>query len=569
MINFNIKTNSNGEQILTTSVTGDALLNCPQLNKGTAFTQLERHQFGLLGKLPLHVETIEEQLQRAYAQYQSYETPKQKNIFLHELYNTNQVLFFKLVKNYLEEMTPIIYTPHVATACQTFSNEFRRPQGLYISYPEQEHLAEIIDNRPIKDVDLIVVTDGERILGIGDQGVGGMGIPVGKLMLYSLFGGINPLRTLPIVLDVGTNNEKLLQNPHYLGWRNPRISGEKYDKFIEKFVKAVKEKLPNVFLQWEDFGRDNAARNLEKYRKTLCSFNDDIQGTAVVTLSALLAAVKTIGQKISQQRIAILGAGSAAIGVANLIHQGMVREGLSAKEAQQNFWVIDINGLLTDKSTELSPQQKFYARNHAETAKWQVNNPQRITLAEVVKEIKPTILLGFSTAGGAFTESIVREMSQHVEHPIIFPLSNPTSSCEAIPEDLIKWTDGKALIATGSPFAPVIYKEKTYTIAQCNNSFVFPGIGLGTIVSKAKEVSDEMLWSASQTLLHEAPSLHDNLAPLLPPITQAAAVARKIGLAVATQAINEDLARIDNTADLQKLIEEYYWNAAYLPLALK
>jgi malate dehydrogenase (oxaloacetate-decarboxylating) len=539
---------------LKISLQGDALLNCNLLNKGTAFTQEERHQLHLLGRLPLRVEEIEEQVARVYAQFQSLTSPKQQNIFLTDLYGTNQTLFFKLVAAHIEEMTPVIYTPHVATACQTFSEEFRRPYGLYISYPEKDHIAEMLDNRLTKDVDLIVVTDGERILGIGDQGVGGIGIPVGKLILYSLFGGIDPKRTLPIVLDVGTNNAQRLENPLYLGWRNPRITGKQYDEFIEAFVTAVKQKLPNVFLQWEDFGKDNAAKNLTKYRNQICSFNDDIQGTAVVTLGALLASIKTIKQKVSAQRIVMLGAGSASVGIAELICQAMMREGMSEKQAHQNFWLINATGLVTTKSHKLSPQQQPFARDDSEI----------ISFADVVKMVKPTVLIGCSTVGGAFTKEIVCTMANHVERPIIFPLSNPTANCEALPEDLIHWTDGKALIATGSPFAPVTYKGKTFITAQCNNAFVFPGIGLGTIVAQAKQVSDEMLWAASQALLNEAPSLNDPHAPLLPAIANAPAIARKIAYAVAQQAIKEGLAGIDANADIQTLIDNHYWQPEYV-----
>jgi malate dehydrogenase (oxaloacetate-decarboxylating) len=566
MSNYKIKNDSANKQHIETTLKSDELLNNPHLNKGTAFTKEERKKFKLLGKLPSRVETLNEQVIRSYAQLKSYTDLNQKNIFLNELYNTNQVLFYKLASNNIEEITPLLYTPQVAVSCQTFSNEFRRPHGLYIPYSNKEHIAEIIDNRPYKDVELIVVTDGERILGIGDQGVGGIGIPIGKLMLYSLFGRINPAKTLPIILDVGTNNKNLLNDPIYLGWRHKRISGKKYTDFIDDFVSVLKQKLPNVLLQWEDFGKANAPVLLERYRKKICSFNDDIQGTAVVTLAAILAAIKTSKQKLKDQRIVILGAGSASVGIANLITTGMKREGLNASKAHKQFWLLGRNGLITQASKDTSNTQKPYLRKEKENENWDVKNKKAISLLEVVKNVKPTILIGCSTAANTFTKEIVKEMAKHIKQPIILPLSNPTANSEASPSDLIKWTDGRALIATGSPFKPVIHKNKKYVIAQCNNALAFPGIGLGVIASRAKKVSDEMLWSAVEALYKEAPCLKNRNKPLLPSIKDASYVANKIGKKVAKTALKNGLSPLPTDTNITTLVNKTIWKIDYRKL---
>jgi len=497
------------------------ILNNSLLNKGTAFTQQERQDLNLLGRLPFKVETLDEQVIRAYAQLCSYNNPKHKNIFLHDLYNTNQTLFYQLATAYIEEIVPLIYTPHVAANCQNFSHEFRAPCGLYIAYPNQDYMAQILDNRPNSAVDLIVVTDGERILGIGDQGVGGIGIPIGKLMLYTLLSGIDPAKTLPIVLDVGTNNSKLLQDPMYLGWRHPRIMGAAYYDFIDNFIQTLKQKLPNVVLQWEDFGRTNAAPLLAKYREQICSFNDDIQGTAVVALAAMRAAVEANKQQFNEQRIVVLGAGSAAIGIANLIS--------SYLKTSANIWLLDEFGLITEKSENIIASQIPYLRKISDISDWSIEKIlKNITLLDVVKNVKPTILIGCSTAAGAFSQEIVQEMAKHIARPIILPLSNPTANCEATPKDLINWTDGNVLIATGSPFEPVIYKNKKHVISQCNNALAFPGIGLAAITNKSKEISDEMLWSVVEIIYQEAPVLKNPDAPLLPSIKDAAQIANKI-----------------------------------------
>ncbi len=561
MINYKIRLDS-GERILETNLSGEQLLHLPQLNKGSAFTAQERRDFGLLGRLPCRVESLDEQVDRAYAQFSRLATPEEKAVFISELYNINQVLVYKMISEHVMEMTPIVYTPHVATTVSTFSNEFRKPRGLYISYEDRDSIEEILENRAT-ETDMIVVTDGERILGIGDQGVGGIGIPIGKLMLYSLFGGIDPMKTLPIVLDVGTNNQEHLDDPRYLGWRHPRISREEYDKFIAKFVAALNKKLPGVFLQWEDFSKNNAPRILREYRDKICSFNDDIQGTAAVTLAALLAAFKANGTKLTGQRFVILGAGSASTGIADLIVSGMVRAGMSEQDARRCFWILNSKGLITEKSENMIPSQTPYLRDSNELANWELTDANKVTLLDVVKNVKPTVLIGCSTVPGSFTEEIIKEMASHVDKPIIFPLSNPTSKCEALPVDIINWTDGKALVATGSPFDPVIYKGNTYSIAQCNNALTFPGIGLGTVASKATRISDEMIWVACESLHNKVASSNDSTKPLLPSISEGADAAKEIGYAVAEQARKEGLATVPDDVDIRTLVDERIWKPQY------
>lgn len=545
---------------------GKPLLTIPQLNKGTAFSETERHEFELLGKLPAYVETLEQQVKRAYLQYQAYADNLQKNIYLNNLHDKNQVLFYKLVSSYLTEILPVIYTPIVGTAVKEYSREFRQARGLYIAHTYRDEIDTILDNRSNPNIDLIVVTDGEGVLGIGDQGVGAMDIPIAKLMVYTLCAGINPLRTLPIMLDAGTNNQKLLDDPLYLGLRHKRIEGADYDDFIAKFVAAVKRKFPNVFLHWEDFGRHNAKRNLDLYRKEICSFNDDIEGTGIVTLAALLAAIKATGSSIKEQRIVMFGAGSASVGIADQISSAMQHEGLSAQEARRCFWLLDRSGLLIDDATSLTPHQRHYARPRTETADWQLSIPPQVNLFDVVKNIKPTILIGCSTQGGAFNEVIVREMCAHVARPIIFPLSNPNENSEATPKDLFNWSDGKALVATGSPFPDIKHNGHTHRIAQCNNALAFPGLGLGILAVQATQVTDEMLWAACEAMFKHSPVLKDPRAPLLPSINEARQVTREIAIAVALQAKRENLvANTIKAEDIPALIDEQIWEPHYVP----
>jgi len=567
MLDFKLIKDESGEYI-ETSIAGKLLLNSAALNKGTAFTENERSVFGLLGKLPAQVETLAEQVRRAYCQFQSYATMLQKHIYLNNLHDKNQVLFYRLISDHLVEMLPCIYTPIVGTAVKEYSREFRQARGLYIAYPYRDKIPEILDNRSHPEIDLIVVTDGEGVLGIGDQGIGGMDIPIAKLMVYTLCAGINPLRTLPILLDVGTDNETLLTDPLYLGLRHARIRGAEYDAFIDQFVTAVQTKFPQVFLHWEDFGRINARRVLDHYKNQLCSFNDDIQGTGAVTLAAVLAAIKAAHSSIEKQRIVIFGAGTAGTGIADQICAAMVRAGLSETQARQRFWLVDRPGLLINNMTDLTSAQLPYAREADEVAKWQVLSPAGINLYDTVKQVQPTILIGCSSQGGAFTQEIIRKMAKHQAHPIIFPLSNPTEHAEATPEHILQWTDGKALVATGSPFDDINFKGRTLKIAQCNNALVFPGLGLGVLAVKAKRLTDQMLWVATQVLAENAPVLQDSHAPVLPLIHDARKMARKIALAVARQAQHEGLAQLEVT-QLEQRIDDLMWQPHYVPLKRK
>lgn len=567
MLDFSLITDpQTGEEKILTSLAGKPLLSTPQLNKGTAFNYEERHAFHLLGKLPSRVETLEEQVQRCYKQFLSYTTPLKRNVFLNELHDTNHVLFYRLVQQYLAEMLPTIYTPIVGTAVKEFSTEFRRPRGLYISCNEQDFIEEMLDNRSNPEIDLIVVTDGEGVLGIGDQGIGGMDIPIAKLMVYTLCGGIDPSRTLPILLDVGTNNEKLLADPLYLGLRHQRLQGEDYDKFIARFVTTVKKKFPHVFLHWEDFGRDNARRNLEHYQNELCTFNDDMQGTGVVTLAALIAAVKVNGQALKDQRIVVFGGGTAGTGISDQIVDALMREGLTRVEAQQCFWMIDKPGLLTQDMSQLTKFQAVYARNPAELTGWTLSHGSAINLIDVIHNVKPTVLIGCSAVPGAFTEEAIRAMASYQEKPIILPLSNPTERCEAQPKDLLDWTDGRVMLATGSPFEPIVYNGVELRIAQCNNAFVFPGLGLGLITVKAKHLSDDTLWAACQALVSCSPALKNPVAPLLPALSDARDIAKVIAVAVAKQVISEGSAENIPTGDLAAHIEQGMWQPHYIPL---
>lgn len=564
MLNY-MTTTEDGAKCLKTNITGKALMSIPQLNKGTAFTEVERKTFGLEGKLPMHVETLDEQVKRAYQQFKSYSKELNRNIFLNTLLHTNVTLFFSLVKAHIKEMLPTLYTPIVGTAVQTFNQTFVQSRGLYISYPQMQEMRKIIRNRSHKNIELIVASDGEGVLGIGDQGVGAMDIAIAKLSVYTIFAGVNPLNTLPIMLDVGTDNEALLNDPMYLGWRHPRIKGEKYLKFMDEFVKIAKEELPDVFMHWEDFGRDSGYATLERYRKQISSFNDDIQGTGVVTLAALLSAIKTTGTPLTEQTIVVFGAGTAGMGVTDNLCQAMVRAGLSEDEARSRFYLVDRFGLLAEGGTDITPPQQPYLRTQAELGTWQVADANCITLQETVEQVKPTVLIGCSTQSGAFTKDIIQFMADQVERPIIFPLSNPTSRAEATPADIIEWTRNKALIATGSPFDDVEYHGKKIPIAQCNNYLAFPGIGVGVMAVKAREVTDTMLAAASDALSEFSAS---STTMLLPTIADAAKASRVVARAVALKAIEEGLNQTGDASSLDDLLDKMIWEPEYLPYEL-
>ena len=544
---------------------GMDLLNRQLLNKSTAFTVEERSKFGLHGLLPPQVETLEEQVVRAYEAYQRKDDDLERHIYLRALQDTNEVLFYRLLLDHIEEMTPMVYTPVVALACQQFSHIYRKPRGLFISYPLRDSIPALLRNRPSPNVDVIVVTDGERILGIGDQGAGGLGIPIGKLSLYTLIGGIRPERTLPIVLDVGTNNAERLKDPEYLGWRHERITGQAYFDFVDQFVQAVKQELPGTCLQWEDFATPHARPILQRYRNELLTFNDDIQGTAAVALGAVLGAVKVTGKRLKDQEIVMLGAGSAGIGVADGLRGAMKGEGLSELEARSHFWVVDKNGLLHTGREDLSLEQSVYAQPGDRVSGWPRTSNGQIGLAEVMEKIEATILIGLSTVGGAFSEPIVREMARKVQRPIIFPLSNPTDKSEAKADDLIRWTDGRALVATGSPFAPVSYGGRTIPIAQCNNVFIFPAMGLGVVASGATRVTDTMMLAAARTLGGNSPALKDSFASLLPPLTDIRRVATEIAIAVGIEAQKEGVAPKLAEDELRRRVIAAQWTPAYAP----
>lgn len=554
----------NRKNQIATKLKGKQLIANPLLNKGTAFSAEERERLNLLGLIPSHVETIEEQLQRAYASFLRKESVLERYSYLRQLQDTNETLFYALLERYSAEMLPVVYTPGVGEACLEFHRVYEnRLRGLYISYPDRDRIDEMLCHLSMEEVKIIVVTDGERILGLGDLGASGMGIPIGKISLYTSCGGINPAYALPIVLDNGTDNEERLKDPLYLGWRHPRVRGSAYDEFIEKFVTAVHKRYPKAMIQWEDFSKDHAHMLLERYRERVPSFNDDIQGTAAVTLAGLMSAVRAEGSSMSEQQVVILGAGSAATGIAHEIASVMKLEGLSDEEAFGRIWLISTEGLLTEARAHAKPFQKPYLQPLSKIANWDVADPRHIGLYEVVKHVRPTILIGVSTSFGAFTEQIVKEMARHVKRPIIFPLSNPFSRCEATPEDLITWTEGRALIATGTKFPDVLYKGKNYHIGQCNNYYIFPGVGLGVISSEASRVTDGMFIAAANALSEMSPALKIPGASLFPDPKEIRNVSKRIAFVVGKQAGEEGVAPKKSDKELNDAISGNFWLPVY------
>ncbi len=508
--------------------------------------------------LPPYVETLDEQVARAYKAFQRKDDDLERHIYLRALQDTNEVLFYRLVLDHIEEMTPIVYTPVVAFGCQQFSQIYRRPRGLFISYPRRDSIPALLRNRPNPEVDVIVVTDGERILGIGDQGIGGLGIPIGKLSLYTLIGGIHPARTLPIMLDVGTNNTERLRDPEYLGWRHERVTGQDYFDFVDQFVQALKQELPGTCLQWEDFASIHARPILERYRDELLTFNDDIQGTAAAALGAILSAIHVTGTSLKEQQIVLLGAGSASIGVSDYLRAAMVADGLSEREARSRFWIVDHAGLLHTGRTDLRPEQRVYAQPPDRVAHWEC-----LGLAQVVRRVDATILIGLSTAFGAFTEPIVREMACKTARPIILPLSNPTEKAEATAHDLIYWTEGRALVATGSPSRPVIYGGRTIPIAQCNNVYIFPAMGLGLVASCANRVTDGMVLAAARALAGNSPACLHPDATLLPRLRDLREVAVEIAMAIGLAAQRDGVAPPMSAERLRQRVIGSQWTPAY------
>ena len=541
---------------------GPNLLETPLLNKGSAFSQSERENFNLNGLLPPRFETIEEQVERCYQQYSSFKDNLNKHIYLRAIQDNNETLYYRLVRDHLEEMMPIIYTPTVGDACEKFSDIYRSSRGLFISYEERHNIDDILRNATKGKVKVIVVTDGERILGLGDQGIGGMGIPIGKLSLYTVCGGISPAYTLPVMLDVGTNNEKLLADPMYMGARHKRINQEQYDEFLDLFIKAVKRRWPNVLLQFEDFAQPNAMPLLKRYKDTICSFNDDIQGTAAVTVGSLLAACRVKNVKLSDQKVVFVGAGSAGCGIAEQIISQMVSEGISDEQARSQVYMVDRFGLLTEGMEGLRDFQAALVQQKDALTDWQYSG-DFASLLDVMHCAKPDILIGVSGQPGLFTEQVIKAMHAGCEQPIIFPLSNPSRQVEAHPKDVIEWTNGQAIVATGSPFGEVEYNGEKFIIPQCNNSYIFPGIGLGVIAAKAKRITDAMLMVSSEMLAEASPRANTGKGSLLPALVEIEPLSKKIAFAVAKKAMEEGVALEMSDEAILKAIEKNYWYPEY------
>jgi malate dehydrogenase (oxaloacetate-decarboxylating) len=540
---------------------GLAVLEDPLTNKGTAFSEEERSELGLRGLLPAVVETLEQQVLRRYQAYQKQPTNIARHINLRALQDTNETLFYRLVSDHTEEMLPILYTPTVGLACQYFSEIYRRPRGLFISYADRARIGELLHNRPRREVDVIVVTDGQRVLGLGDQGTGGMGIPIGKLSLYTALGGIDPARTLPVLLDVGTDNAELLDDPVYLGWRHRRIGGADYDDFIDRFVQAVRAELPDVLVQWEDFATPHALPILERYRDQLLTFNDDIQGTAAVVLAALSAGAAANASRLREQTVVMLGAGSAGIGVCEQVVRSMVADGLSEQDARAKICVLDINGVLTTDRQDLDPAQRRLAVPPGSVPSGEPGRPADLT--DAIDAMHPTALIGLSTATGAFTEQVVRRMAAHAKRPIIMPLSNPTSRSEARPQDLADWTEGRALVATGSPFAPMQVGGASIPVAQSNNIYIFPGVGLAVTAVRATRVTDAMITAAAAAVGDAATIRRDAHGTLLPDRAQLADTARVVASAVAKAAVADGVAPALTDDQIDQAIHHTRWLPRY------
>ncbi len=539
------------------------ILNDPLLNKGSAFSEEERNELNLNGFLPYHVSTMEEQLKRRYENFCELPSRLAKYSFLSTLQNRNEILYFRFILDHVEEMLPLIYTPTVGDVSIHFSLLYNQHRGIYISFPLRDQMETIIASIPFDDIEVVVVTDGERILGLGDWGAGGMAISIGKLALYTLFGGIHPSKVLPVMLDTGTNNPELTKDPFYLGWRHERVRGEEYDDFIDQFITLIKKRYPHVLLQWEDFGKINAQKLLDRYRDTLCSFNDDIQGTAAVVLAAVYAAVKYKKSSLAQQKIAILGAGSAGVGICNQLAKAMMQEGVSEEEAKKRFFIIDQNGLIHSESLNISPNQKEFAQEKKNLDDWNVKNPGKINLYDVIINARPTVLIGVSTQAGAFTEEIVSTMAQYLEQPVILPLSNPKSCSEATPAEIFEWTKGTALIATGSPFGTIEYEGKQYEIGQCNNVYIFPGVGLGAIAGEITKITDEMMIKAAEILSSYAPILEADNLPLFPRFPQLREISRTIAIEVIKVAQEQKLAPKRSLEEVRKRIDDEMWDPHY------
>ncbi|AET56859.1 malate dehydrogenase [Paenibacillus terrae HPL-003] len=553
----------NKDGSLSTPLRGKDVLANPLLNKGVAFTEEERKELGLEGILPPTILSLEKQSVRAYQQFLAQPTMLRKNAFLNDLHNRNVVLYYRLLTDHLSEMLPVVYTPTVGTAIQEYSHEYNRPGGVYLSIDDPNGIGQAFYNSGLtgEDVDLIVVTDSESILGIGDWGVGGINIAIGKLAVYTAAAGIHPGRVLPIVLDVGTNNEKLLNDPLYIGNRHKRVRGEAYNQFIDTFVSKTLAQFPKALLHWEDVGSVNARHIIGKYGQSILTFNDDIQGTGAVTLAAILSAVGVTKVPLREQKVLVFGPGAAGIGNADQIRGAMIVDGLAEEDSFKSFWAFDYRGLLTDDMEDVLDYQKPYVRKNEEVSSWTRSDDGKIPLLEVIRQVKPTILIGTSGVAGAFTEEIIKEMTKHVERPIIMPMSNPTNLAEAVPEDLIRWTDGKALIATGSPFEPVSYNGTKFEIGQANNAFVFPGLGLGAIVVKAKRITPAMFTAAADAVANGVDTDKPGGA-LLPNIRRLRDVSFAVAVAVGKAAIQDQVAQA-RISDIEQAVRDAMWKPEY------
>ena len=548
------------------SYAGPSLLETPLLNKGSAFSAEERHAFNLIGLLPPAYETIDEQVERCYRQYCSFDTPINKHVYLRTVQDNNETLFYRLLSEHLVEMLPIIYTPTVGDACQHFSDIYRSARGIFVSWEERDYLDDILHSVTKDKVKVVVVTDGERVLGLGDQGIGGMGIAIGKLSLYTACGGISPAYTLPIALDVGTNNPRALNGPRYMGTRHPRIGKQQYNRFVDQFIDALQTRWPGVLIQFEDFAQPNAMPVLQRHRRRVCCFNDDIQGTAAITLGSLLAACRKKGEALTDQRLVFTGAGSAGCGIAELLVVAMVQQGLDEAQARSRIFMVDKEGLLVAGTAGLKDFQAPLAQPPTAIADWKRLTPAgNPTLLEVLDNARASVLIGVSGIAGLFTKAVVTTLYAHCPNPVIFPLSNPSRHAEAHPADLIQWTEGNAIVATGSPFDTVAYQGRQYEVSQCNNSYIFPGIGLGVISCKASRITDQMLMVASTTLAELAPRSTDPTRGILPPLTALQDISRKIAFAVATVAQREGFALTTTADELHRHIADNFWEPAYRP----
>jgi len=533
----------------------------PILNKGTAFTEAERDRFGLHGLLPPHVASLDEQVRRRLEHLHVLSEPVERYSFLRELPDSNETLFYALLVGHMPEILPLVYTPTVGEGCRRFSHLFRRPRGLFLSPQHAHRLDEILRHPRFDDVGIIVMSDGERILGLGDQGAGGMGIPIGKLSLYTGCGGIHPLRTLPILLDTGTDNEELRADPLYVGWRHERVRGDAYNAFVDAVVQAIRRRWPHVLLQWEDFANANASPLLLRYQDQLCTFNDDIQGTAAVVLGTMLAAIAVSGEKLENQRVVVVGPGSAGLGIAELLVRALTEAGLDEREARRRLFLVGKDGLLT-QGGELTVDQKPYARSDDEVSDW-AEGGDTISLEVLVQHVRPTALIGVTGKAGTFTEEAVRAMAKGVDRPLVFPLSNPTANSEARPSDIMEWTDGRAIVGTGSPFDPVKLGDREVAIDQINNAYIFPGLGLGLLATKASRVPHSLFLAAARALAELSPAAGGNTdATLLPPIEQLRVVSRHIAIRVAEQVRDERLSTVASE-DVEKAVDNEIWMPRY------